>query len=64
MLTNCGIGEILTMGKPPKKPHMGPKNMTLFDKITQIVDALNSIPAAVTAAQAALQSFSDFLDTV
>ena len=38
--------------------------MTLLDKITEIATALAGIPAAVTAAQAALTSFSTFLDTV
>lgn len=38
--------------------------MSILDKINQIVSALNSIPTAVTAAQSALQTFSDFLDAV
>lgn len=38
--------------------------MSLLMKIADLVAALGSIPAAVTAAQTALQSFSDFLDGV
>lgn len=38
--------------------------MSLLTKIADLLTALGQIPAAVTAAQAALQSFSDFLDGV